>query len=67
LRAAPQCERRRPSLRDDVLLRARSGIRVIDVSRIDQNIARVVEQCQRTPNATVLQAYARAFPHARRI
>jgi HdeA/HdeB family len=42
-------------------LTARSGIHVIDVSRIDQNIRRVIDQYTQTPNATVVQAYTRAF------
>jgi hypothetical protein len=42
-------------------LAARSGIHVIDVSRIDQNIRRVMDQCAQTPNASVVQAYTRAF------
>ena len=46
-------------------LAARSGIHVIDVSMIDANIHRVMEQCSKTPDLTVVQAYTRAF--ARRL
>ena len=42
-------------------LAARSGIHVIDVSRIDENIRRVMDQCTQAPNASVVQAYTRAF------
>ncbi len=42
-------------------LAASSGIKVIDVSMIDQNVRRVVEQCVKTPNLTVPQAYRVAF------
>ncbi len=42
-------------------LAARSGFHVIDVSRIGENIRRVMDQCAQTPNATVVQAYTRAF------
>ena len=42
-------------------LAARSRIHVIDVSRIDQNIRRVIDQCAQTPNATVVQAYTSVF------
>ena len=42
-------------------LAARSGIHVIDVSRIEQNIRRVMDQCAQTPTATVIQAYTRTF------
>jgi hypothetical protein len=47
-------------------LAARSGIHVIDVSRIDQNIERVMDQCKRTPDMTVPQAYTSAFGRALR-
>jgi len=47
-------------------LAARSGIRLIDVSRIDQNIERVMDQCKRTPELTVPQAYERALGRALR-
>lgn len=42
-------------------LAARSGIHVIDVSRVDQNIQRVMDQCTRTPDLTVPQAFGRAL------
>jgi hypothetical protein len=45
-------------------LAARSGIKVIDVSRVEENIARVMDQCKRTPDLTVPQAYERAFGRA---
>jgi hypothetical protein len=48
-----------PSIRG--LLAAKSGIRVIDVSRIDQNIQRVTDQCKASPDLTVPQAYHRAL------
>ena len=42
-------------------LAARSGIHVIDVSRIEENIGRVMGQCVQSPNLTVVAAYSRAF------
>ena len=42
-------------------LAASSGIKVIDVSMIDQNVRRVIDQCVKTPNLTVPQAYRVAF------
>jgi HdeA/HdeB family protein len=42
-------------------LAASSGIRIIDVSKIDQNVARVMDQCVRAPWMTVPQAYRVAF------
>lgn len=42
-------------------LAAKAGIRVIDVSRIDQNIHRVMDQCKATPDVTVPQAYYQAL------
>jgi HdeA/HdeB family len=42
-------------------LAAKAGIRVIDVTRIDGNIARVMRQCQATPNFTVPQAFRAAL------
>jgi len=40
---------------------ARNGIRVIDVSKVDRNLERVIKQCEQTPGVTVPQAYAIAF------
>ena len=42
-------------------LAAKKGINIIDVSKIDANIHRVMDQCARTPNLTVPQAYRTAF------
>ena len=38
-------------------LAASSGIKLIDVSMIDQNVARVVRQCEQSPSLTIPQAY----------
>src|SRR5262245_13688738 len=42
-------------------LAAKAGIRVIDVSRIDSNIAKVMRQCEAAPNLTVPQAFRQAL------
>jgi hypothetical protein len=42
-------------------LAAKAGIHVIDVSRIDGNIAKVMQQCETTPNLTVPEAFAAAL------
>jgi hypothetical protein len=47
-------------------LAAKAGISVIDVSKIDANIHRVMEQCERAPNMTVPQAYRAAFGRRQR-
>ena len=36
-------------------LAAKAGIHIIDVSRIDDNIAKVMRQCAAAPNLTVPQ------------
>jgi hypothetical protein len=42
-------------------LAAKAGIRVIDVSRIDGNIGKVMRQCRATPDMTVPQAFRAAL------
>jgi hypothetical protein len=42
-------------------LAAKAGIHIIDVSRIDGNIAKVMRQCAATPNLTVPQAFREAL------
>lgn len=42
-------------------LAASSHIRVIDVSMIDPNVQRVMEQCEADPSLTIPQAYRIAF------
>jgi HdeA/HdeB family len=42
-------------------LAARDGIHVIDVTRIDGNIAKVMKQCEAAPNLTVPQAFQQAL------
>jgi hypothetical protein len=42
-------------------LAARAGIRVINVSRISGNIARVMQQCEARPDLTVPQAFREAL------
>jgi hypothetical protein len=42
-------------------LAAKAGIQVIDVSRIDGNIAKVMRQCQAAPKLTVPQAFRQAL------
>ncbi len=47
-------------------LAASSGIRLIEVGTIDQNIARVMRQCEQNPGLTVPQAYDIAFSRSPR-
>lgn len=47
-------------------LAAKAGIRVIDVSRIDGNISKVMHQCEATPDMTVPQAFRTALRPAAR-
>jgi len=42
-------------------LAASSHIRIIDVSMIDTNVRRVMDQCEANPNLTIPQAYRIAF------
>jgi len=42
-------------------LAAKNGIQVIDVSRIDGNIAKVMQQCEAAPKLTVPQAFRQAL------
>lgn len=42
-------------------LAARAGIHVIDVSRIDGNIAKVMQRCEAAPTLTVPQAFREAL------
>jgi hypothetical protein len=42
-------------------LAAKTGIRVIDVSRIDGNIAKLMQQCEAAPQLTVPQAFRQAL------
>jgi hypothetical protein len=42
-------------------LAAKAGIHVIDVSKIDGNVKRVMERCAATPNETVPQAFRQAL------
>jgi hypothetical protein len=42
-------------------LAAKAGIHIIDVSRIDGNIAKVMRQCEAVPSLTVPQAFRRAL------
>ncbi len=42
-------------------LAAKAGIHIIDVSRIDGNIAKVMRQCAATPSQTVPQAFRAAI------
>jgi hypothetical protein len=42
-------------------LAAKAGIRVIDVSRISGNIAKVMQQCEARPGLTVPQAFREAL------
>ena len=41
-------------------LAAKAGIHIIDVSRIDDNIAKVTRQCAAAPNLTAPQAFRKA-------
>ena len=40
---------------------AKAGIRVIDVSQIDGDIKKVMDQCAAAPNMTVPQAFRQAL------
>jgi len=42
-------------------LAARAGIRVIDVNKISDNVAKVMKQCAATPNMTVPRAFRTAL------
>ncbi len=42
-------------------LAAKAGIRVIDVSQIDGNVKKVMDQCAAAPNITVPQAFRQAL------
>jgi hypothetical protein len=42
-------------------LAAKTGIQVIDVTRIDSNIEKVMRQCAAAPKLTVPQAFAQAL------
>jgi hypothetical protein len=42
-------------------LAAKAGIRVIDVSRIDGNVRKVMDRCAAAPNITVPQAFREAL------
>jgi hypothetical protein len=42
-------------------LAAKTGIQIIDVSRIDGNIAKVMQQCEAAPKLTVPQAFRQAL------
>jgi hypothetical protein len=42
-------------------LAAKAGIHVIDVSRIDGNVRKVMDRCAATPNITVPQAFRQAL------
>jgi HdeA/HdeB family len=42
-------------------LAAQTGIHIIDVSRIDGNIAKVMQQCAAAPNLTVPEAFRQAL------
>jgi hypothetical protein len=42
-------------------LAAKAGIHVIDVSKIDENVGKVMKQCEATPNITVPQAFREAL------
>src|SRR5579862_9317864 len=44
-------------------LAARSQIHVIDVTKIDGNIAKVMSECSAAPNITVPQAFRRTIGH----
>jgi hypothetical protein len=46
-------------------LAARAGIHVIDVTQIDGNAHKVMDQCAATPNITVPQAFRRALGRRR--
>jgi hypothetical protein len=42
-------------------LAAKAGIHVIDVGKIDENVGKVMKQCEATPNITVPQAFRDAL------
>jgi len=42
-------------------LAAKAGIHVIDVGKIDENVGKVMKQCQVAPNITVTQAFRQAL------
>jgi HdeA/HdeB family len=42
-------------------LAAKAGIHIIDVSRIDSDIAKVMQQCEAVPDLTVPQAFRQAL------
>jgi hypothetical protein len=46
-------------------LAAKAGIHVIDVSKIDDNVKKVMERCAVAPNETVPQAFRQALSHHR--
>jgi hypothetical protein len=46
-------------------LAAKAGIHVIDVSRIDGNIKKVMDRCAAAPNETVPQAFRQALSRRR--
>ena len=46
-------------------LAAKAGIHVIDVSRIDGNIKKVMDRCAAAPNETVPQAFRQALGRRR--
>src|ERR1700756_2251127 len=42
-------------------LAAKAGIHVIDVGKIDENVGKVMKQCEAAPNITVTQAFRQAL------
>ena len=46
-------------------LAARAGIHIIDVSQIDGNVHKVMDQCAAAPNMTVPQAFGQALGRRR--
>jgi hypothetical protein len=46
-------------------LAAKAGIHVIDVSKIDDNVKKVMEHCAVVPNETVPQAFRQALTRRR--
>jgi HdeA/HdeB family len=46
-------------------LAAKAGIHVIDVSRIDDNVKKVMDRCAAAPNETVPQAFRQALSRRR--
>ena len=61
LLAASDDDRASAAMFYDGYLAAKAGIRVIDVSRIDGNISKVMRQCRATPDMTVPQAFRAAL------